>query len=199
MSLSYTSCEDNSTKQEKIQEEPSSTTTSSQDERAKRIAQALRYHRQRRGGGIGLVDTDGSNSREVPPEHFLAMFSKAVSETLSLSEIEQFVSTLQYACEIRSDSAHLSHLVDRRTLRFYEEETSLTNGSRDRLAAPSGQPIAELGLLMHCQTKHGKVGEFWDEDSQTISLCVTEERPLSRFRFLFRPALARRSPRAKTP
>jgi hypothetical protein len=35
---------------------------------------------------------------------------------------------------------------------------------------PSGPKHAELGLILHCQSKKGDIGEFWDKESRTILL-----------------------------
>ena len=38
----------------------------------------------------------------------------------------------------------------------------------NRLGAPSGPEHAEMGLVMHCQSKEGEVGELWDIESRSI-------------------------------
>lgn len=43
---------------------------------------------------------------------------------------------------------------------FYDEGFALSGSARDRLASLSGPPDAEVGLLLHCQTKDGLARAF---------------------------------------
>ena len=152
-----------------ICDRPLSTLPSSKNEVARCIAQALLDHRLNRGGDLGRNTDDYSVSDEVTPERFLTIFAQAASEILTAHEIERLVASFQYMQETQSDTAHLHQFVNQRVQRFYGEEVSLSGNSRERLAAPSGPPDAELGILMHCQTKDGQIGPFWDVQNQSIS------------------------------
>jgi hypothetical protein len=145
-----------------IYDGPPSTTISSKNELSTRIAQALLHHQVKRGGETSLNTGRLDGSSQVSPERFLTIFAKAASEGLTTYEIERLVSSFQHMHEMQNNSARLHQLVNQRIQSFYVEETGLSSNSPYRLAAPSGPPNAELCLLMHCQTKDGQVGEFWD-------------------------------------
>ena len=51
---------------------------------------------------------------------------------------------------------------------FYEAEVQESGEERNRLACPSGPEDADLGLIMHCQSKDGEVGPFWDMTNASI-------------------------------
>jgi hypothetical protein len=135
----------------------------------RRIAQALLDHRLNRGGDLGRNTGSHGVSNGVSPERFLTIFAQAASEVLTTYEIERLVASFQHIQETQNDAAHLHQFVVQRVQRFYREEVSLSGSSRERLVVPSGPLDAELGLLMHCQTKHGPAGAFWDDKNQSIS------------------------------
>lgn len=51
---------------------------------------------------------------------------------------------------------------------FYTAELLESSKSRGRLARPSGSKIADIGVLMHCQSNEGNIYECWDTDSMSI-------------------------------
>ena len=58
--------------------------------------------------------------------------------------------------------------IARRLQVFYEEEVQESGESRDELADPSGPEDADLGHIMHCQSKDGELGPFWDVGNASI-------------------------------
>ena len=142
---------------------------------AARLEQALHRHRFLRKPRTAAEDTDSANN-SVPPGSFITQFSLAAAEALTEQEAERLVESL--ACPPKShDKQYLRSYIDERLDRFYEEELALSNGLRERLGAPSGPPDAELGLLMHCASKQGPVGAFWDDENQSI--CALQRKGLS--------------------
>lgn len=89
----------------------------------------------------------------------------------NLSE-EELHSLLQFFANAspRYDEEHLVKHMSAKLEQFYTAEIQLTKEARARLAKPSGQPSADLGLIMHCQSKEGDIGELWDMESQSIQL-----------------------------
>ncbi|KAL8694499.1 MAG: hypothetical protein Q9218_000829, partial [Villophora microphyllina] len=51
---------------------------------------------------------------------------------------------------------------------FYDAEVQESGEDRGRLACPSGPEDGEIGLIMHCQSKDGEVGPFWDMTNASI-------------------------------
>ncbi|KAH8888094.1 hypothetical protein GQ53DRAFT_826656 [Thozetella sp. PMI_491] len=158
---------------------------SSKKSQARAIAQALWHHRKNRGGDMGGVgDNNHDDSTAISPERFLALFSEAASKSLTAFEVEGLVSGLRQPPRTINAQTHLRQLADQRIRRFYDEEPRLNRESPSRLAAPSGPPDAEICLLMHCQTKDGRIEQFWDENNQTI--CALQAKGFSpQFVFYF--------------
>ena len=61
---------------------------------------------------------------------------------------------------------------------FHRAEIQESRGPWDRLAVPSGPENASLGIVMHLQTKKGRVGEFWG--NQNSSIQALEKKGLSK-------------------
>ncbi|KEF51839.1 uncharacterized protein A1O9_12176 [Exophiala aquamarina CBS 119918] len=49
-------------------------------------------------------------------------------------------------------------------------EIAISREPRERLADPSRPEDAELGIILHCQTMKGHVGQFWNLESRAIQL-----------------------------
>ena len=148
-----------------ICDKPLPTLPSAKDDTARLVARALLDHRASRGGGTGSAGNSRS-SDEISPERFSAVFAQAAANVLTAYEINQLVATLRSAPETKND--YLQQFVDLRVEQFHRDEPSLSDNPRDRLAVPSGPANAELGLMMHCQTKDWQIGSFWDDQNQTI-------------------------------
>ena len=63
---------------------------------------------------------------------------------------------------------YLENQISTQLALFFAAELALTGKSANRLARPSGASDAELGLILHCQSKEGDIGEFWDMENRTI-------------------------------
>ena len=50
----------------------------------------------------------------------------------------------------------------------YEAEVQESGVDRSQLTCPLGPEDANLGLIMHCQSKDGEVGPFWDTTNASI-------------------------------
>ena len=134
------------------------------------------------GAGLNAIgpppNTDWTSSELPQPPEFLAgqelasRFSQAAAAQLSptrLGYLTQFF--LAHAATANECKANLCHQMRLKLEAFYQEEMSLSGGARDRLAAPSGDPGAGLGLILHIQHCDESAAAFWDaEDSATIKL-----------------------------
>ena len=128
--------------------------------------------------GINDIQQTSNDDEEIfPPFHDLltetsgcrvaALFAYQAKITLhdqELYDLEKFLvahKTPQDATFLRSQLSNRLHL-------FYTAELLESGQSRDRLARPSGPENADIGILMHCHSKEGKIDECWDTDSMSI-------------------------------
>jgi hypothetical protein len=83
--------------------------------------------------------------------------------------IAEFKDLLQFLNNhILYDAQQFHQLVVEKLDAFYIAEVQESGEPRNRLAAPSGPENANLGLIMHCQSKEGEIGQFWDIESPSI-------------------------------
>ena len=68
----------------------------------------------------------------------------------------------------RQDSGTLHDTILAKLQIFCAAEILESGEPMNKLGAPSGPENAEMGLVMHCQSKEGEVGEFWDIQSRSI-------------------------------
>lgn len=133
---------------------------SSKDQISARAARSFLQHRLHRGGSTRAVKANCSTSfrtHEVRPENLLIQFARAVAEKLSPSQCHGLVQAFHGRRKLsQSRSIQIQELINQRVHRFYEAEIKLTGESRDHFAEPSGLMDAEIGILLHCQTKEGK-------------------------------------------
>lgn len=83
----------------------------------------------------------------------------------------------------RQDSGTLHDTALAKFQTFYDAEILESGEPLNRLGAPPGPENVEMGLVMHCQSKEGEVGEFWyrkQEHSDT-----DRERSKQRLRLWF--------------
>ena len=57
---------------------------------------------------------------------------------------------------------------------FYSNEAIISGCDRDRLSCPGGPPDAELGVILHVETKDIEFGNFYDPDNETMKLLRTK-------------------------
>ena len=107
--------------------------------------------------------------RDIYGEEIAARFADEAYKTLKQDELEQLRDLLIMDPGHVSPRDKLHKSVARRLQMFYEAEMQVSGEDRNRLACPSGPEDADLGLIvMHCQSKDGEVGPFWDMTNASI-------------------------------
>lgn len=96
--------------------------------------------------------------------HLFAEKAKQTLHTTDFEKLQDFLCTPPETCNL--EDLHRQVLEKCRT--FYAAELLESGEPWDRLAAPSGPENAQLGLVMHCQSQEGGIGEFWDIESRSI-------------------------------
>ena len=102
----------------------------------------------------------------ISPSQFTCLFAQEAANTLSNTELEQLIDCLKKPFVDKTPS--LRPLVNQRLNEFYAAEVEESGEPRHRLAAPFGPEGARLGIIMHCLSKEGEIGEFWDPQSRSI-------------------------------
>lgn len=107
---------------------------------------------------------------EVKGAEIARRFAHAAADSLEKEQQDRLLRFLQAPRESLSstDRNNLHDNVLRRLNEFHEAEVRESGACRSRLAKPSGPVDAELGIILHCQSKKGEVGYFWDHESPTI-------------------------------
>lgn len=95
------------------------------------------------------------------------LFAEQAKATLSATEFRTLLNFLTTPPAFH-DVGYLENQISTQLASFFSAELALTGDSANRLASPSGPKDAELGLILHCQSKEGDVGEFWDKENRTI-------------------------------
>jgi hypothetical protein len=111
-------------------------------------------------------------SDELLPPNIAQRFAAEAASTLTKNEIQALLEFLQRTCHF--DRRALQHLVQHKLETFHAAESEESKGSCGRLGTPSGPEDADIGLIMHCQTKRGQIGEFWDHESPSIQLLAAK-------------------------
>lgn len=117
--------------------------------------------------------TDNRVSLDMPsgqflPEEIACQFAESAAHALDANEVEYLIDFLQKPRLVGQRPSR--QLIRAKLDAFFEAEIAISREPRDRLANPSGPEDAELGIILHCQTMKGHVGEFWNPDSRTIQL-----------------------------
>lgn len=105
---------------------------------------------------IAATDT----TRDVSGSHVAELFAQEASKNLSDEQFTQLGVLLGDPSAAgggrRGPKLHetLSSLLDN----FYSEEPRRSGQPRDRLATPGGPPHADLGIVLHTQSKDGRIG-----------------------------------------
>ena len=97
------------------------------------------------------------------------LFAEQAKVTLSVREFSILLNFLTKPPPVH-DIGDLEIQISSRLASFFDAEVALTGEAASRLGRPSGPKNAELGLILHCQSKKGDIGEFWDKESRTILL-----------------------------
>lgn len=95
------------------------------------------------------------------------LFAIKAKQTLHTTEFENLQDFLNTPPETY-DLEDLHRKVLEKLRIFYAAELLESGEPSNKLAAPSGPENAEFGLIMHCQSKEGAIGEFWDIESRSI-------------------------------
>jgi hypothetical protein len=97
---------------------------------------------------------------ELLPPSIARRFAAEAASTLTNNEIQALIQFLQQT--FQSDRRALYNLVQPKLEKFYAAEKEESSKSCERLGTPSGPENADIGLIMHCRTKAGQIGEFWE-------------------------------------
>ena len=110
---------------------------------------------------------DATIAPDISGSRVAHLFAEQAAKNLSTGELH---SLLQFFANTspRHDEERVEKQILAKLEEFYTAETKLTKEPRTRLAKPSGRACADLGLIMHCQSKDGDIGEFWDVESRSI-------------------------------
>ena len=105
---------------------------------------------------------------EISGEEVAARFPNEAYEILEQRELKQLRDFFSLHPRHIPSRDELHENVTRRLQIFYEIEVLESGEDGSRLACPSGPEDAELGLIMHCQSKDGEEGPFWDMTNASI-------------------------------
>ncbi|KAL2399038.1 hypothetical protein ABEF93_007168 [Exophiala dermatitidis] len=109
---------------------------------------------------------------QFSPIQIANQFAEKAAGVLSTKQVENLIIFLQEPRQVSRET--LRGIVQDRFHTFCQAEIAMTGEPRDRLAAPSGPEDAALGIILHCQSKEGHVGEFWDTESPTIQALIAK-------------------------
>ncbi|KIW13277.1 hypothetical protein PV08_08465 [Exophiala spinifera] len=132
----------------------------------------LHLDRESSHGGEEVDDrvTSGMPFPTFSPNQIALEFAKSAAHALNSKEVEYLIHFLRKPPRQAQEfpREHVRSKIET----FHEDEVAISGEPRDRLAYPSGSEDAELGVILHCQSTKGHVGEFWDPDSRTIQLLI---------------------------
>ncbi|KIV95841.1 hypothetical protein PV10_03447 [Exophiala mesophila] len=111
-------------------------------------------------------------TQHCSPFQLARQFAESVSSDLTAQECGLLLTFLTETRMVNESDTKV--LLQSRLDEFYQAETALTGEPRDRLSTPSGPVDAALGIVLHCQSKRGPVGEFWDPESPTIQALLAK-------------------------
>ena len=95
------------------------------------------------------------------------LFGEETERTLGENDFKELQHFLSKSPE-RQDSGTVGDTILARLQIFFAAEILESGEPMNRLGAPSGPENTEMGLVMHCQSKEGEVGEFFDIESRSI-------------------------------
>jgi hypothetical protein len=103
---------------------------------------------------------------DISPTTIASLFAEEAKKSLTTAEFKDLLQFLNN--HILYDAQQFHQLVVEKLNAFYIAEVQESGEPHNRLAAPSGPGNANLGLIMHCQSKEGEIGPFWDIESPSI-------------------------------
>jgi hypothetical protein len=103
---------------------------------------------------------------DISPTTIASLFAEEAKKSLTTTEFKDLLQFLNNY--ILYDAQQFHQLVVEKLDAFYIAEVQESGEPRNRLAAPSRPENANLGLIMHCQSKEGEIGPFWDIESPSI-------------------------------
>lgn len=109
---------------------------------------------------------------QFSPIQIANQFAEKAAGVLSTKQVENLISFLQEPRQANRET--MRGIVHDRFNTFCQAEIAMTGEPRDRLVAPSGPEDAALGIILHCQSKEGHVGEFWDTESPIIQALIAK-------------------------
>jgi len=110
-----------------------------------------------------VVDISGPN--------VATLFAEQAKKNLSTAEFQTLLQFLTRSPPTH-DVDYLQGQISVRLEAFYTAEQELTAESPNILAGPSGPKNAEIGLIIHCRSKEGDIGKFWDMESRSLQPLV---------------------------
>ena len=102
----------------------------------------------------------------VSGKRIARLFGEETERTLGENDLKELQHFLSKSPE-RQDSGTLHDTILAKLQIFFAAEILESVEPMNRLGAPSGPENAEM-LVMHCHSKEGEVGEFWDIKSRSI-------------------------------
>ena len=115
--------------------------------------------------------------QDIPAQRIAYLFAEMAKQTFHTSDFEALQYFLNAPLETCNPEDLHREVLEKLRL-FYNAELLQSGKPLNKLAAPSGLENAQLGLLMHCQSKAGDIGEFWDMESRSIQMLI--EKGLSK-------------------
>jgi len=103
---------------------------------------------------------------DISPTTIASLFAEEAEKSLTVAEFKDLLQFLNNRTSYDAQQFH--QLVIEKLDAFYIAEVQESSEPRNRLARPSGPENADLGLIMHCQSKEGEIGPFWDIESPSI-------------------------------
>lgn len=117
---------------------------------------------------IGEVQ-EPDHGLDLSGQRIARLFAEKAEQALHTTEFDMLRDFLSKPLETY-DPEDLHRKLLAKLREFYAAEIQECGGPLNRLAAPSGPESALLGLVMHCQSKEGEIGEFWDNENRSIQL-----------------------------
>ena len=116
---------------------------------------------------VSVHSEESADVLDISRPNVAKLFVKQAKKNLRTAEFQLLVQFLTESLTTH-DVNYLRRQISAKLKAFYTAEQELTKESPATLARPSGPNDAELGLIMHCQSKEGEIGEFWDMQSSSI-------------------------------
>ena len=117
-------------------------------------------------------ETSDPLSNDIIRDQVAVSLAESACAHLSQNELTQFINFFLYPeAEASDEIVQRFHELRQE---FYSLEFQESSERLDRLTQPSGPLDASLGLIMHCQSKEGLAGPFWDMKSPSIQALATK-------------------------